>query len=69
MNVFLQFLFDIPKLELHVKPGWIDILDPDYIQHTVIEGLEGHIPLMKDLISIISSKATGKKGDLAASIE
>ena len=78
MNVFLQFLFDLNKVEKFVKPGWIEILDPSFIQDNVfnneymkkvIGGLEGHIPLIKDLLSSISSKATGKKSDLIASME
>ena len=69
MNVFLTFLFDLPNLTTVVKPAWDEIYDPDYINNTIIGGLESHIPLMKDLISSISSKATGKKSDLIASIE
>jgi hypothetical protein len=69
MNVFLQFLFDVTKLEMYVKPGWNEIYDPDYIQNTVIGGIEGHLPLMKDLLSSISSKATEKKSDLVTQLE
>lgn len=64
MNVFLQFLFDITKLEMFVKPGWIEIYDPDYIANTVIGGIEGHLPLVKDLLMAVSSRATEKKSDL-----
>lgn len=78
MNVFLEFLFDLNKVEKYVKPGWIEIMDQNFIQDNVyflvihikvIGGLEGHIPLIKDLLSAISSKATGKKSDLIATLE
>lgn len=31
MNVFMGFLFDVKKLDQYVKPGWIEIYDPDFI--------------------------------------
>ncbi|CAD8194680.1 unnamed protein product [Paramecium pentaurelia] len=64
MNVLLQFLFDIDKIITHVKPQWIEIYDPQYIQETVIGGLEQHFPMMKDLLSSLSSRATGKQSEL-----
>jgi len=66
MNVFLQFLFDVGKLETYVKPGWIEVYDPDYITNTVIGGIESHLPLMKDLLMALSSRATDKKSELVA---
>ncbi|CAD8195383.1 unnamed protein product [Paramecium pentaurelia] len=64
MNVLLQFLFDIDKIQTHLKPLWIEIYDPQYIQETVIGGLEQHFPMMKDLLSSLSSRATGKQSEL-----
>lgn len=64
MNVLLQFLFDLDKIRTSVYPGWIEIYDPDYIVDTVIGGLEQHFPMMKDLISALSAKATGKQSEL-----
>ncbi|CAD8115410.1 unnamed protein product [Paramecium sonneborni] len=64
MNVLLQFLFDIDKIITHIKPLWNEIYDPQYIQETVIGGLEQHFPMMKDLLSSLSSRATGKQSEL-----
>lgn len=33
MNVLLEFLFDIEKINKYVKKGWIEIYDPDYIEN------------------------------------
>lgn len=64
MNVLLQFLFDLEKIQQHVVPLWNDIYDPDYIQQTIIGGIEQHFPMMKDLLSSLSSRATGKQSEL-----
>lgn len=50
MNVYLQFLFDIDKLNKHVREGWIQIYDPDYIDNTIISGLSEKLPLVMELL-------------------
>jgi hypothetical protein len=69
MNVFMGFLFDVKKLDQYVKPGWIEIYDPDFIQDKVIGGIEGHLPMMRDILGSISAKATQSKSELLASLE
>lgn len=61
MNVFLQFLFDVEKLNTHVRPTWITIYDPSYIDQKIIGGLHNNFSLFADLISTISEKATGHR--------
>lgn len=69
MNVFLQFLFDIEQLNQHVRNGWIELYDQQYIDKTIITGLEERLPQMADLLSHISEKATGKQSSVVASLE
>jgi len=59
MNVFMQFLFDIEKLNNLVREKWIKIYDPDYIDNTIIRNLELLIPQMAELLAVLSYKATG----------
>ena len=37
MNVLLEFLFDIDKINKYVKNDWIDIYDPSYIESNIID--------------------------------
>ena len=70
MNVFLQFLFDIEKVNKHLRPGWIDIYDPAYIDNQIItQNLQERLPLVADLLAQLSQKATGKKSDLVNALE
>ncbi|CAD8189942.1 unnamed protein product [Paramecium octaurelia] len=64
MNMLIQFLFDIEKIQTHIKPLWIEIYDPQYIQDTVIGILEQHFPMMKDLLSSLCSRATSRQSEL-----
>jgi hypothetical protein len=43
--------------------------DPDYVEGKVMGGIKGHLPVMKDLLSWVSEKATGKKSDLVTGEE
>ncbi|KAL4453394.1 hypothetical protein ABPG74_017601 [Tetrahymena malaccensis] len=70
MNVFLQFLFDIEKVNKYVRDGWIEIYDPGYIDNQIItQNLQEKLPVVADLLAQLSQKATGKKSDLVNTIE
>lgn len=69
MNVLLQFLFDVNKLNLFVKEAWCRLYDPSYIEDAIIQGLQEKLVDMAPLLAIISEKATGKKSELVESLK
>lgn len=55
MNVFLQFLFDIEKLNKNVREGWIEIYDPSYIDNSIInEAISERLPQVAELLAQLS---------------
>ncbi|EGR27662.1 hypothetical protein IMG5_191650 [Ichthyophthirius multifiliis] len=70
MNVFLQFLFDLEKVNKYLREKWIQIYDISYIDNQIItQALEEKLPLMADILGHLSQKATGKKSDLVNTLE
>ena len=69
MNVFLQFLFDVEKLNKYIRNDWIEIYDTAYIDNTIIRGIEERLPQLADLLGQLSEKATGRKSELINTLE
>ena len=70
MNVFLQFIFDIEKVNKYLREEWIKIYDISYIDNQIItQSLEERLPIMAELLAHLSQKATGKKSDLVNTLE
>ena len=64
MNVMLQFLFDGNMIEQYLRPEWIKIYDPSYIDDVVIGNIEANLSEVAELLNTISEKATGTKTEL-----
>ena len=52
-----------------VKDAWCKIYDFNYIEDTIINGLQEKLIEMAGLLSTISEKATGKKSELVESLK
>lgn len=59
INEFYTFLFNFEQLEKIIRPLWIDILDPIYIDNTLIFNLRKTYDKLADLIKHIELKAKG----------
>ena len=69
MYYLLEFIFDIEKIEKYVKNDWSKIYDPDYIENEIIYKMQEKIPLLADLLSDLSEKATGGKSNIVKNLE
>ena len=52
-----------------MKDEWCKIYDFNYIEETVINGLQDKLIDIASLLAIISEKATGKKSELVESLK
>ena len=39
-----------------VKEGWCKILDPNYVEEKILQGLEEKVVILNDILQIISQK-------------
>ena len=60
MNVFLQFAFNADLLREHVRDEWITLYDHIYVDETIIGGVERHLPAVKEILTTVEKRATGK---------
>ena len=66
MHVFLQFVFDVENLKEHLRTAWMTCYDFNYIDNTIINGIEKNKPSVMDILRLIERKATGKAHSLAS---
>jgi hypothetical protein len=60
MHTLLQFLFDAEALQLHLRQPWMEIYDYQYIDDTIIGGIERNLPNVADILRKVEIKATGR---------
>ena len=60
MHTFLQFAFNSDLLREHVRDEWITLYDYQYIDDTIIGGVEKHLPAVSDILKNVEKRATGK---------
>lgn len=52
-----------------MRDSWCEIYDPNYIDDTIIQGLQEKLIDLAPLLAIISEKATGKTSELVESLK
>lgn len=60
MHNFLQFTFNADGLRDHVREGWMELYDFQYLDDKIIGGIEKNRPNVSEILRSVEKKATGK---------
>lgn len=60
MHTFLNFVFNVDGLKETLREPWMASYDYQYIDNTIIGGIEKNLPAVQEILRYVERRATGK---------